>query len=53
MKQKRIRTQNRLPSTSRHSIYRVNAVLAEDIEEKPLSVSPYLIEEPDKEAVRV
>jgi hypothetical protein len=31
----------------------IQAVLAEDLDEKPVTVSPYLVEEPENEAVSV
>jgi uncharacterized radical SAM superfamily Fe-S cluster-containing enzyme len=42
-----------IPKRHSLSLPIINAVLAEDADEKPLAVSPYLIEEPEHEAVGV
>jgi 7,8-dihydro-6-hydroxymethylpterin dimethyltransferase len=42
-----------IPKRHSLSLPIINAVLAEDADEKPLAVSPYLIEEPEQEAVSV
>jgi hypothetical protein len=42
-----------IPKRHSLSLPIINAVLAEDADEKPLAVSPYLIEEPEHETVAV